>query len=92
MLRPAVRKRSAVTARVGVPSIMKPTFHVSIERARAEDGPPILQLLSAAQLPVDGLLSHLDTAVVVWADGRVVGCEALEILRGRSVAPVSCCR
>ena len=59
---------------------MKPsTIHVSIERARAEDGPSILQLLSAAQLPVDGLLDHLDTAVVARADGRVVGCAALEI-------------
>jgi amino-acid N-acetyltransferase len=52
---------------------------VSIERARAEDGSPILQLLSAAQLPVDGLLDHLDTAVVARADGRVVGCVALEV-------------
>jgi amino-acid N-acetyltransferase len=59
---------------------MKPsTIHVSIERAKAEDGRPILQLLSAAQLPVDGLIDHLDTAVVARADGRVVGCAALEI-------------
>ena len=55
------------------------TIHASIERARAEDGPPILQLLSAAELPVDGLLDHLDTAVVARADGRVVGCAALEV-------------
>ena len=55
------------------------TIHVSIERARAEDGPAILQLLSAAQLPVDGLLDHLDTAVVARAGGRVVGCAALEL-------------
>ena len=53
--------------------------HASIERSRAEDGPSILQLLSAAALPVDGLLDHLDTAVVARADGRVVGCAALEI-------------
>ena len=37
------------------------TIHASIERARADDGPPILKLLSAAALPVDGLLDHLDT-------------------------------
>ena len=55
------------------------TIRVSIERARGEDGPSILQLLSAAQLPVDGLLDHLDTAVVARADGRVVGCAALEV-------------
>jgi amino-acid N-acetyltransferase len=55
------------------------TIHARIERARAEDGPPILQLLSAAQLPVDGLLDHLDTAVVARADDRVVGCAALEL-------------
>ena len=30
-------------------------------------------------LPVDGLLDHLDTAVVARADGRVVGCAALEV-------------
>ena len=55
------------------------TIHASIERARANDGPPILQLLSAAGLPVDGLLEHLDTALVARADGRVVGCAALEV-------------
>ena len=55
------------------------TIHVTIERARAEDGSPILQLLSAAQLPVDGLLDHLGTAVVARAHGRVVGCAALEV-------------
>jgi len=59
---------------------MKPsTSHVSIERAKAEDGPSILQLLSAAQLPVDGLINHLDSAVVARTDGRVAGCAALEI-------------
>jgi amino-acid N-acetyltransferase len=59
---------------------MKPsTMRVSIERATAGDGPSILQLLLAAQLPVDGLIDHLDTAVVARADGRVVGCAALEI-------------
>ena len=55
------------------------TIHVTIVRARAEDGPPIMKLLSAAHLPVDGLLDHLDTAVVARADGRVVGCAALEV-------------
>lgn len=59
---------------------MKPsTIHVSIERAKPEDGPSSLQLLSAAQLPVDGLSDHLDSAVVARAEGGVVGCAALEI-------------
>jgi amino-acid N-acetyltransferase len=60
---------------------MKPsTIHVSIERAKPEDGPSILQLLSAAQLPVDGLIDHLHSAVIARADGGVVvGCAALEI-------------
>ena len=33
----------------------------------------------AASLPVDGLLDHLDPAIVARADGRVVGCAALEV-------------
>jgi amino-acid N-acetyltransferase len=52
---------------------------VSIEQAKPEDGPSILQLLSAAQLPVDGLTDHLDSAVIARADSGVVGCAALEI-------------
>src|SRR5580765_1135872 len=47
---------------------------VSIEPAGGGDGPAILELLSAAGLPLDGLLDHLDTAVVARADDRVVGC------------------
>jgi amino-acid N-acetyltransferase len=59
---------------------MKPsTIRVSIEQAKPEDGPSILQLLSAAQLPVDGLIDHLDSAVIARADRGVVGCAALEI-------------
>ncbi len=59
---------------------MEPTrLDVSIEPARGEDGPAILQLLSVARLPVDGLLDHLDTAVVARVGGRVVGCAALEV-------------
>ena len=59
---------------------MEPTgLDVSIEPARGEDGPAILRLLSVAGLPVDGLVDHLDTAVVARAGGRVVGCAALEV-------------
>jgi amino-acid N-acetyltransferase len=55
------------------------TSGVSIEQASAEDGPAILELLSAAGLPVDGLLDHLDTAVVARAEDLLVGCAALEV-------------
>lgn len=50
-----------------------------IERARADDRAAILQLLSESGLPADGLLDHLNTAIVARADGRVVGCAALEV-------------
>jgi N-acetylglutamate synthase-like GNAT family acetyltransferase len=52
---------------------------VSIERATVDDGPAILQLLSKRGLPVDGLLDHINTAIVARLDGRVVGCAALEV-------------
>jgi amino-acid N-acetyltransferase len=59
---------------------MEPTrLDVSIEPARGEDGSAILRILSVAGLPIDGLLDHLDTAVVARAGGRVVGCAALEV-------------
>ncbi len=54
-------------------------MRVSIERATVDDGPAILQLLSDSALPVDGLLDYLNTAIVARADGRVVGCAALEV-------------
>jgi amino-acid N-acetyltransferase len=54
-------------------------MRVSIERATVDDGPAILQLLSDSALPVDGLLDHLNTAIVARADGRVVGCAALKV-------------
>ena len=55
---------------------------VSIEPASAGDGPAILELRSAAGLPLDGLLDHLDAAVGARADDRVVGCAALEMYTG----------
>ena len=76
--------------RTGVLLVSASTSPVSIEPARADDGPAILRLLSAAALPVDGVLDRLDTAVVARAGGRLVGCAALEIYRDgallRSVA------
>jgi amino-acid N-acetyltransferase len=68
-------------------------MNVDIERATAEDGPSILQLLRDAEPPVDGLLDHLDTAFVARVDGRIIGCAALEMYEGgallRSVAVAS---
>jgi len=68
-------------------------MNVDIERTVAGDGPSLLQLLRDAELPVDGLLDHLETAFVARVDGRVVGCAALEVyedgalLRSVAVAP-----
>ena len=60
-------------------------MRVSIERATADDGPAILQLLSTNGLPIDGLLDHLNTAVVARAEGRVVACAALEVYADESL-------
>jgi amino-acid N-acetyltransferase len=54
-------------------------MHVRFEPAVVDDGPAILRLLSDSGLPVDGLVEHLNTAIVARADGRVIGCAALEI-------------
>lgn len=50
-----------------------------ITRATESDGPAILQLLATTGLPTDGLLKHLDTALVARAGDRIVGCAALEV-------------
>jgi amino-acid N-acetyltransferase len=52
---------------------------VEIERATADDGQSISRLLSNSGLPLDGLLDHLDSALVARAKGPFVGCAALEI-------------
>jgi len=61
-----------------------------MERASVDDGPAILALLSKSGLPLEGLGDHLNTAIVARAEGRVVGCAALEVHRDgallRSVA------
>jgi len=66
---------------------------VTIERATREDAGAILELLRANALPVDGLLDHLDTALVARSLDRVVGTAALEVYDGgallRSVAVVT---
>jgi amino-acid N-acetyltransferase len=50
-----------------------------IEKAELADGPAIVQLLTANALPVDGVLEHLQTALVARTEGRVVGSAALEV-------------
>ncbi len=52
---------------------------LTIERATPADGPVMLRLLSANALPIDGLLDHLGTALVVRLGGRIIGCAALEV-------------
>jgi amino-acid N-acetyltransferase len=50
-----------------------------VERARAEDVDGILQLLGEQRLPQEGLREHLETALVVRLDDRIVGSAALEL-------------
>jgi amino-acid N-acetyltransferase len=50
-----------------------------IERATVDDGPAILRLLSTNELPREGLLDHIDTALVARDGSAIVGCAALEI-------------
>lgn len=52
---------------------------VRIERAASEDASALVQLLSDCALPPDGLLDHLDTALVARGDRGVIGSAALEV-------------
>jgi amino-acid N-acetyltransferase len=54
-------------------------MRVTIERASKDDGPAILDLLGKSALPIDGVLDHLNTAIVAREGGQVVGCAALEV-------------
>jgi amino-acid N-acetyltransferase len=66
---------------------------IEIESVRDGDQTAIEALLAANQLPNAGLELALGTAVVARADGRVVGCAAVEpydrvgLLRSVCVAP-----
>jgi amino-acid N-acetyltransferase len=51
---------------------------VVIERARADDAAAITRLVGQSELPLDGLLDALSTAIVARADDLVVGTAALE--------------
>ena len=54
-------------------------MNVHIQRASEADGPSILQLLRDAELPVEGIVEHLSTAVVARDGATIVGCAALEV-------------
>lgn len=53
-------------------------MHVRVDRFQSEDKPAVLRLLADNGLPTDGLLDHLDTALVVRLGDQVVACAALE--------------
>jgi amino-acid N-acetyltransferase len=55
------------------------SMNVHIGRATADDAPAITELLLRSELPIVGLLQHLEMAIVARADGRLVGCAALEL-------------
>ena len=54
-------------------------MHIRIERARPEDGPAIIRLLTENALPTAGALDHLSTAVVARSDAGIVGSAMLEL-------------
>ena len=64
-----------------------------IERARPDDAQEVLGLLARNLLPLDGLLDHLATTLVVRQNGQIIGSAALEVypdgalLRSVAVAP-----
>ena len=68
---------------------------VHITRASEADGTSILQLLRDSGLPIDGLVDHLNTALVARNGAVIVGCAAVEIypdgalLRSVAVAPTA---
>ena len=70
-------------------------MNVHSTRASDADGPSILQLLRDSGLPIDGLVDHLNTALVARDGAVTVGCAAVEIyadgslLRSVAVAPAA---
>ena len=70
-------------------------MNVDITRASDADGPSILQLLRDSELPIDGLVDHLNTAFVARDGAAIVGCAAVEmypdgaLLRSVAVTPAA---
>ncbi len=52
---------------------------VTLRRARTEDVPAVETLLRARELPLDGLVEHLENFWVAEADGKAVGTGGLEV-------------
>ena len=69
---------------------------IRIDRATGADAGAMLALMERAQLPTDGLESHLEAAFVARHGDRVVGAAAIEIYADggllRSVAVDAECR
>jgi N-acetylglutamate synthase-like GNAT family acetyltransferase len=76
-------------------SLRDDSMNVHITRASQNDGPSMLQLLRDSGLPIDGLVDHLNTALVARDGTDIVGCAAVEIysdgalLRSVAVAPAA---
>jgi len=51
---------------------------ICLRPATLADWPQVTQLLSAAQLPLDGAQEHLTGFMLALRDGQLVGCAALE--------------
>ena len=69
---------------------------IRIDRATRDDAEALLALMTRAHLPTEGLVSHLDGALVARDGVRVVGSAAIEIYADggllRSVAVDDTCR
>lgn len=69
---------------------------IRIDRASHADAGELQALLARAHLPIDGLSSHLDAALVAREGDRVVGSAAIELYADggllRSVAVDEACR
>jgi hypothetical protein len=49
-----------------------------IERARPDDAQEVLGLLARNHLPLDGLLDHLATTLVVRQNGQIIGSATVQ--------------
>ena len=68
----------SLPARPSLESLRKQAKKLARDIAAGDAG-AIADLLGASALPLDGALACLESAVVAKAEGRVVGCAALEL-------------
>jgi amino-acid N-acetyltransferase len=59
--------------------VTRPPSDIRIDPATPDDVEALLALMTRAQLPADGLASHLDAAFVAREGDRIVGSAAIEI-------------